>query len=101
MNEPLAPDPRWRRAQDNASYPWQTDTGSTSIHSPPQAYAQGFENGAYALANHLIRLLRKSDGSITGESVRLGTREMIALLTEYNRGNAHPARGWEHEPKRS
>ncbi len=95
--EPLRPDPQWVYTPGAG---WHSRRqGGASIKSPAD-YAEGFEQGAYALADKLTELIAGPDtGTMRDAETRL--RDALALLSTYDRGNAHPARGWEHEPKRN
>jgi hypothetical protein len=88
-HEPLLPDPKWERI-NNA--PWTSKSGISdgTIYHPPQAYAKGFEEGAYALAEKLLTLFVSSS-----------SKDAYAILLEYKNRSAHPARGWQHEKLRS
>ena len=87
-HEPLAPDPQWVYTP-GAGYHSRRQ-GGASIKSPTD-YAEGFEAGAYALADKLNEVW----------AAKITQAEMFAILTTYRKGAAHPARGWEHEPKRN
>ncbi len=87
-HEPLLPDPQWVYTP-GAGY-HSRHQGGASIQSPAD-YAEGFEAGAYALADKLNRIWN-------GEITQI---ELFAILAPYRKGQAHPARGWEHEPKRN
>jgi hypothetical protein len=84
---PLRPDPDWQRRADNTYY--DNKTGLPALHHPPQAYAAGFEAGALAAAQQLAYAL---------EHDKLA---FARLLGQYKSGNAHPVKGWQHEPPRN
>lgn len=84
--EPLMPDPAWRQV-NNSNYTSPNHGGSLS--HPPAAYAQGFEDGAFALARHLVKLYRQNR-----------VDDVVNLLVRYENNAAHPAKGWSNEPVR-
>jgi hypothetical protein len=83
--EPLKTDPQWERINNS---PWtsQSNTSDGSIYHPPQAYAKGFEEGAYALAKEILRLFKDKQDV-----------EAYKLLLQYEAGQARPTFGWQHE----
>lgn len=81
------PDPNWRQVN---SPNWISDNHGGSLSNPPSAYALGFEDGAYALAEKIFDFHRAGD-----------VQGAINLLLKYNSRTAHPSRGWKDEPKRS
>lgn len=87
QTEPLKPDPNWKRI--NSPF-WQSETGSAMLsdHGPAD-YARGFEDGAFALADELLKIAEAGD-----------LRELVSVLHRYNSRLAHPAKGWQHEPVR-
>jgi hypothetical protein len=86
--EPLKPDPKWVRI-NNAPYTSENHTADGSLDSPPRAYAQGFEDGAYALAAVLFEAMKENDLAAP-----------LKLLLDYQSGRARPARGWIGESAR-
>lgn len=86
-NEPLAPDPSWRQVN---SENWQSDQVSGVLSHPPAAYAKGFENGAFALAQNILAMFEGGNAE-----------EAMKQLLSYRNGAARPARNWENEHKRN
>lgn len=89
VHTPLAPEPRWT-PDGTASAKFYRRTDGPSISDPPRAHARGFEEGAYALAHVLNEALARND-----------TESLVAILSAYRAGLAHPAAGWHNEPVRS
>lgn len=95
-HEPLQPLPRWVYTSGAG---WHDATGQLSSARvlDPSAYVAGYEAGAYALARRLYAMLEEPDDA-NGEKALV---RVARLLHTYETGAAHPARGWEHEPKRN
>lgn len=66
--------------------------GSPTVKSIAD-FTQGFEAGACALAEKL--------NTVIGDGGDEGLAQAMRILLTYQSGNAHPVRGWSHEPKRA
>jgi hypothetical protein len=87
-HEPLKPDPSWTPTPDGG-YHSLSQGGLGTLNFPPAAYAHGFENGAFALAERITPLLE--GGKLT---------EAMIVLGGYLDGKAQPIRGWKYAPVR-
>lgn len=65
------------------------NAGSKRLSHLPSAYATGFEDGAFALAERLWEMAMKSDHE-----------QLIETLHEYHTGRARPVAGWLNAPAR-
>ncbi len=93
-HDPLKPGPRWVYTSGAG---WHDSTGRVTHGrtGDPASFVEGFEGGAYALANTLNSILD------AGESKPDALVEVVRLLMRYKAGAAHPVAGWQYEPKRS
>ena len=61
-----------------------------------ESYTQGFHDGAYALAEEVLTVVRLLDADDDG---RVDVDELLAGLQSYETKSARPCQGWTHEPK--
>jgi hypothetical protein len=87
LQQPLEQEPAWRAAPGGT---FIRDNGPALPAHPPSAYARGFEDGAYALAAKLNRML-----------VEGTTADFVELLGRYQAGIERPTHRWSREPKRN
>jgi hypothetical protein len=87
MRTPIKTEPDWRTIDDGRTY--FDNAGSKRLSHLPSAYAAGFEDGAFALAERLWEMASKND-----------REKLIETLHEYHAGRAHPVAGWQHAPAR-
>lgn len=89
MEEPLTPDPEIKK---NTKFPtpFYEGKGVAPVESVPEAYAIGFHDGAYKLADKLVKAAAKG-----------GTRALVEELSLYANGYARPTRDWSSAPVRN
>jgi len=88
MRTPIKPEPDWRTIDDGRTY--FDNAGSKRLSHLPSAYAAGFEDGAFALAERLWEMAVASDH-----------QKLVETLHEYHAGRARPVAGWKHAPARN
>ena len=88
MRIPIKQEPEWRTIDDGRTY--FDDRGNKRLSHLPSAYAQGFEDGAFALAEHLWQM------ALSGSN-----EELVKTLHEYHVGRARPVAEWKHQPARN
>jgi hypothetical protein len=85
--EPLKPEPKWT---DGGAAGWYDSTGRvTGGTFVPRVYADGFEDGAFALGKQLYNLMAAGR-----------MQDVFDILVKYNNDSANPIKGWATKPPR-